>query len=190
MRTRIADEPLRARQGGYAFAGRRFAAVITEATNGMRRDHIQTKTMRRKILILFLSAWLVPSWCFAATIPAGTTLLVRTKETVSSNDPVGKTFAAQLANDVVVAGKVVLRAGSKAVGRVDSSRRLAFTPLILNVAQIAGKRGLVPIKTVNGFPADSTFFKTRRGVSVGRGGFFQIPSGTIMQFRLAQPVNL
>ena len=190
MRTSIACEPLRARQGGYASAGRSFAAVITEATNGMRRDHIQTKTMRTKILLLLLSACLVPSWSFAATIPAGTTLLVRTNETVSSNDPVGKTFSAQLANDVVVAGKVVLRAGSKAVGRVDSSRRFAYMPVILNVTQIAGKRGLVPVKTIDGFRTDSTFFKTRRDISVGRGGYFQIPTGTLMQFRLAQSVNL
>jgi hypothetical protein len=64
-------------------------------------------------------------------------LLVRTNQTISSNDPVGKTFAAQLANDVVVAGKVVLRAGTKAIGRIDSSRQFAFMPLILNVTQIA-----------------------------------------------------
>jgi hypothetical protein len=146
--------------------------------------------MRTKILLLLLSACLVPSWSFAVTIPAGTTLLVRTNQTISSNDPVGKTFSAQLANDVVVAGKVVLRAGTKAVGRVDSSRRIGSTPVILNVTQIAGKRGLVPIKTVNSFRADSSLFKTRRGVSVGRGGFFQIPTGTLMQFQLAQSVNL
>jgi hypothetical protein len=102
--------------------------------------------MKTKILLLLLGGWLVPSWSFAATIPAGTTLLVRTNQTVSSNDPVGKTFAAQVANDVVVAGKVVLRAGTKAVGRVDSSRQFAFMPLILNVTQIAGKRGLVPAR--------------------------------------------
>jgi len=190
MRTSIACEPLRARQGGYASAGRSFAAIITEATNGMRRNRIRTKTMRRKILLIVFSAWLVPSWSFAATIPAGTTLLVRTNQTISSNDPVGKTFSAQVANDVVVAGKVVLRAGSKAVGRVDSSRRFAYMPVILNVTQIAGKRGLVPVKTIDGFRTDSTFFKTRRDISVGRGGYFQIPSGTLMQFRLAQSVNL
>jgi hypothetical protein len=156
----------------------------------MRRNRIRAKTMKGKILLIVFSAWLVPSWSFAATIPAGTTLLVRTKQTISSNDPVGKTFSAQVANDVVVAGKVVLRAGSKAVGRVDSARRFAYMPVILNVTQIAGKRGLVPVKTIDGFRADGTFFKTRRDISVGRGGYFQIPSGTLMQFRLAQSVNL
>jgi hypothetical protein len=80
----------------------------------MRGNRIRTKTMKRKILLIVFSAWFIPSWSFAATIPAGTTLLVRTNQTISSNDPVGKTFSAQLANDVVVAGKVVLRAGTKA----------------------------------------------------------------------------
>jgi hypothetical protein len=89
-----------------------------------------------------------------------------------------------------VAGKVVLRAGTKAVGRVDSSRRFSPASIILNLTQIAGKRGLVPIKTVSGFQTDGRSFQTRRGVSVGRGGFVLIPTGTLMQFQLAQSVNL
>jgi hypothetical protein len=128
--------------------------------------------------------------CSAATIPAGTTLVVRTNETISSDDPVGKTFAAQLARDVVAGGSVLLRAGAKVIGRVDATRGLSFTPVILNVTQLASNGHFVAIKTVEGFRADGSQFKTRRGVSVGRGGFFQLPSGTIMQFQLAQPVNL
>ena len=126
----------------------------------------------------------------AATIPAGTVLVVRTNETISSNDPVGKTFAAQLARDVAAGGSVLLHAGAKVVGRVDSSRGMSFTSVILNVTQVASGGHLVPIRTVEGFRADGSRFKTRRGVSVGRGGFFQLPAGTIMQFQLAQPVNL
>jgi hypothetical protein len=145
--------------------------------------------MRIKILLLLFGAWLIPSWSFAVTIPAGTILLVRTNQTVSSSDPAGKTFSAQVANDVVVAGKVVLRKGTKAVGRVDSNRRFAPMSLVLNVTQIAGKKGLVPIKTVNGFQTDGLSVRTRRGVSVGRGGFVSIPTGTLMQFRLAQSVT-
>jgi hypothetical protein len=126
----------------------------------------------------------------AATIPAGTTLVVQTNETISSDDPVGKTFAAQLARDVVVGGSVLLHAGVKVTGRVDSTRGLDFSPVILNVTQVASGGRLIPIKTVEGFRADGSRFKTRRGVSVGRGGFFQLPAGTIMQFQLAQPVSL
>jgi type IV secretory pathway protease TraF len=146
--------------------------------------------MRTKILLLLLVAWLIPAWSFAITIPAGTMLLVRTNQTVSSSDPVGKTFSAQLANDVVVAGKVVLRKGTKAVGRIDSNRRFAPMSLVLNVTQIAGKKGFVPIKTVTGFQTDGLSFQTRRGVSVGRGGFVSISTGTLLRFQLAQSVNL
>jgi hypothetical protein len=126
----------------------------------------------------------------AATIPAGTTLVVRTNETISSDDPAGKTFAAQLARDIAAGGSVLLHAGAKVIGRVDSSRGRNFTPVILNVTQVASNGHFVPIKTVQGFRADGSRFKTRRGVSVGSGGFFQLPAGTIMQFQLAQPVNL
>ena len=127
---------------------------------------------------------------YAAAIPAGTTLFVQTNETIASNDPVGKKFAAQLYRDVVANGKVLLRAGTGVVGRVKKSRGLGSTPLILNVTQLTIGQRLVPITTVEGFRADNTRFTTRRGISVGRGGYFQLPSGTLMRFQLAQPVNL
>ena len=127
---------------------------------------------------------------YAATIPAGTTLFVQTNETIASTDPVGKKFAGQLYRDVVANGKVLLRASTRVVGRVDVSRGLGFTPLILNITQLSIGQRSVPIKTVEGFQADDTRFKTRRGISVGRGGYFQLPAGTRMQFRLAKPVDL
>jgi hypothetical protein len=126
----------------------------------------------------------------AATIPAGTTLVVSTDETISSSAAVGTTFATHLVNDIVVGGHTLLRAGTKVTGRVDSSRRTSKTPLILNVTQIASHGRLIPIKTAEGFRADSTPFKTRRGVSVSKSGFFHLTTGTRMQFRLAHPVDL
>jgi hypothetical protein len=145
-----------------------------------------------KITLTLLGAcsWIAMQMSSAAAIPAGTTLIVRTNETISSDDPVGKTFMAQLAQDVVVKGNVLVRAGARVTGRVDSTRGLDFSPVILNVTQLASNGRLVPIKTVQGFRADGSRFKTRRGVSVGSGGFFQLPAGTIMQFQLAQPVSL
>src|SRR4029453_7876388 len=80
--------------------------------------------MKTKILLLLLSGWLVPSWSFAATIPAGTTLFVQTNETIASTDPVGKKFVAQLYRDVVVNDKLMLRVGTGVVGRVKKSRGL------------------------------------------------------------------
>src|SRR6185437_6247929 len=46
----------------------------------------------------------------AATIPAGTVLNVKTASSISSQDPAGRTFAAQLDQDVAVKGQVLLKA--------------------------------------------------------------------------------
>ena len=58
----------------------------------------------------------------AATIPAGTTLGVQTVSSISSKDAVGRTFEAKLDQDVAVKGNVLLKAGTKAFGRIKSSR--------------------------------------------------------------------
>ena len=65
---------------------------------------------------------LTPFAARAATIPSGTSLLVRTVDPLSSNDEAGKSFAARLDANLVVKGKVVIRAGSKVYGRVESSK--------------------------------------------------------------------
>jgi hypothetical protein len=124
----------------------------------------------------------------AATIPAGTTLFVQTNETIRSTDPVGKKFAAQLYRDVAANGKLLLHAGTGALGRVKKSRGLGSKPLILDLTQLSIGQRVVPI-TTEGFRADYTYLTTRRGVSVG-GGYFQLRVGTRMQFRLSKPVDL
>ena len=58
----------------------------------------------------------------AVTIPGGTTMLVRTVDQLSSSDKAGKSFAARLDVNLVVKGRVVIPAGSKVYGRVESSR--------------------------------------------------------------------
>ena len=65
---------------------------------------------------------LTPFGARAATIPDGTSLFVRTVDPVSSNDKAGKSFAARLDSNLVVKGKVVIPAGSKVYGRVESSK--------------------------------------------------------------------
>lgn len=61
-------------------------------------------------LIAIISAWFAASSLNAATIPAGTTLTVSTVSSISSQDPVGRTFAAQIDQDVAVKGTVLLKA--------------------------------------------------------------------------------
>src|SRR6476661_4257926 len=76
----------------------------------------------------------------AATIPAGTTLAVQTVSSISSQDPVGRSFAAQLAQDVAVKGTVLLRAGTKMFGKIKSSRAnpRKSEPLTLELTAISG----------------------------------------------------
>jgi len=54
----------------------------------------------------------------AATIAAGTVLTVRTTSQISERDPVGRTFTAQIGQNVVVNGATVLRAGTQVTGRI------------------------------------------------------------------------
>jgi len=130
----------------------------------------------------------------AVTVPAGTNLTVRTVVTISSQDRVGKKFTAQLDRDVAVNGTVLLRAGTKVYGKVESSRALAgrqSRPLTLNLTAISSHGREVPVVTVQAFRAESTAPTGPGGrVTIVAGSKFVFPHGSKMQFRLAQPLNL
>ena len=128
----------------------------------------------------------------AAAIPAGTTLVVRTLNTIHSNDRVGRTFTAQLDQNVVVNGKIVLQAGTKFHGKIEASQANPRNsqPLTLNLTDVSVNGRTIPIKTVSGFQLENIAKVGRakaRGISVGA---FVAPHGTKMEFRLAQPLNL
>src|SRR5205814_9268994 len=94
----------------------------------------------------------------AVTVPAGTNLTVRTVDTISSQDRVGKKFTAQLDRDVVVNGTVLLRAGTKVFGKVQSSRALSGPrsgPLALDLTAISSHGREVPIATTQAFQPES-----------------------------------
>jgi hypothetical protein len=149
--------------------------------------------MTRKTFVLIAIAscvWIATS--FAATIPAGTTLAVRTLNTIHSNDRVGRTFTAQLDQGVVVNGKVVLQAGTKFHGKIEASQANPRNsqPLTLNLTDVSVNGRTIPIRTVSGFQLENIAKVGRakaRGISVGS---FVAPHGTQMQFRLAQPLNV
>jgi hypothetical protein len=142
------------------------------------------------ITVLAVTAGITSS--FAATIPAGTTLVVRTLDTIHSTDRVGRTFTAELDQDVAVNGKAVLRAGTKVFGRIEASQANPRNsrPLTLNLTGISVIGRTIPIKTVSGFQLENKAKTGRaklRGISVGP---YVAPHGTKMQFRLAQPLNV
>jgi hypothetical protein len=127
---------------------------------------------------------------YAATIPAGTTLDVKTASSISSQDPAGRTFAAQLDQNVTVNGKVLLKSGTKAFGKIKSSRAnpRKSEPLSLELTSISVNGHNVAVKTNSFEPGSPT--RTARQARYGHtAGTLTITPGTKMQFQLAQPIS-
>jgi hypothetical protein len=126
-----------------------------------------------------------------ATIPAGTTLTVSAVSSFSSKTVVGRTWEGKLAQEVLVNGRAVLKAGSKAFGRVASSRHnpRRNDPLTVELTSVSVNGRNVPVKTNEfqpGHPA-VTGRQARHGFTAGT---LVITPGTLMQFQLLQPVTL
>ena len=156
---------------------------------------VLTKTFMkiRTLILIAIPAFplLVADPSSAATIPVGTPVVVRTLNVISSQDRAGKTFTAELEHNVVVNGKVVLHAGTKFAGKVESSptdpRRTRPLTVNLNSASMGDRT--VPVKTTGAFKIEQKGWTTaRRGIPVSAGGFIA-PAGTKLQFRLAQPLS-
>jgi len=127
----------------------------------------------------------------AATIPAGTTLAVQTVGSISSSDPVGRTFETKLDQDVAVKGNVLLKAGTKAFGKIKSSRAnpRKSEPLTLELTSISVNGRNVALKTNSAEPGSSP--RTARQARYGHtAGTLRVSPGTKMQFQLAQTVTL
>jgi hypothetical protein len=127
----------------------------------------------------------------AATIPAGTSLAIQTVSSISANDPVGRTFAVQLDQDVAVKGKVVVKAGTKAFGKIQSSRAnpSKSEPLTLELTSISVNGHNVAARTNSVQPGSPprTARQARHGFTAGK---LLVSPGTKMQFQLAQAVTL
>jgi hypothetical protein len=155
----------------------------------------------------------------AVTVPSGTSLLVRTLDQLSSGDKAGKSFAGRLDANLVVKGKVVVLAGSKVYGRVESSRSAgrAFgqSKLALGLTKIVVDGRPVAIATGNyeqsgprsgrktagrtaagalvgaafGGPAAGAAIGAATGL-IGKGKSVEVPAGTLFEFRLTRSVTL
>ena len=127
----------------------------------------------------------------AATIPAGTTLTKRTVSLVTSQDAVRSSFEAKIAQDVSVKGGVELKAGTKAFGKVSSSRRnpRKSEALSVELASVSVNGRNVAVKTTSVEPHGPP--QTARQARYGHtAGTTVVNPGTRMQFQLLQPVNL
>src|SRR5204863_6413309 len=141
-------------------------------------------------VIATVCACFVASSSNAATIPAGTTLNLSTASSISSQDPVGRTFAAQVDQDVAVKGTVVLKAGSKAFGKIKSSRAnpRKSEPLALELTSISVNGPNVAVRTHSVQPGSPP--RTGRQARYGfTAGTLTVTPGTKMQFQLAQAVT-
>jgi hypothetical protein len=143
------------------------------------------------VLIAVISGCFAVSCLNAATIPAGTTLTVSTVSLVTSQSVVGRSFEAKIAQDVSVKGKVVLRAGTKAFGKITSSRANPHKsgPLTVELALIDVNGRRIPVKTSSVEPASPP--QTARQAQYGHtAGTTVVNPGSKMQFQLLQPVTL
>jgi len=149
--------------------------------------------MIRNKFIVFLAtccACCVASSLNAATIPAGTVLDVKTASSISSQDPAGRSFAAQLDQDVAVKGQILLKSGAKAFGKIKSSRAnpRKSEPLTLELTSISVNGHNVSIKTNTVQPGSPT--RTARQARYGHtAGTLTVTPGTKMQFQLLRAVT-
>ena len=145
--------------------------------------------MNRTIPVAIAVLISAASFSVAATIPASTLLIARTTEPISSHERVGTPFKAELEQDVVIKGKVLLRVGTQVTGVVETSlgTRPSSSALTVNLKAILINGRSVPVHTTGAYRLDR--HKTARGVSVS-GREWNFPYRTRIAFQLAQPINL
>jgi hypothetical protein len=104
---------------------------------------------------------------------------------------VGRSFEAKIAQDVSVKGNVVLKAGTKAFGKITSSRanprKSGPLSVELSLIEVNGRR--IPVKTSSIEPHGPP--QTARQAQYGHtAGTTVVNPGTRMQFQLLQSVTL
>ena len=155
----------------------------------------------------------------STTLSAGTTLLVRLLDPVSSQNPAGTKFATRLEYDLMVGNTPAVKAGTTIYGQIASStqarRAIGKSTLDLRLAQISTGGTPVPIMT-SGYKqaGQESIRKAARGAAAGaaigavagdagmgaaigatagalkKGETVTITPGTLLEFTLTQPVTL
>src|SRR5215471_3679725 len=147
-------------------------------------------------VIATLCACAAASSLSAATIPAGTSITIKTTSQISERDPKGRTFTGTVDRDVIANGATVLKAGTPVTGKITASRASSrpgrnSAPLSVALTSIRANRSNVAIKTQSVQPQGATTAQTAqmrsRGVTAGN---ILVTPGTTMQFVLSQAVTL
>ncbi len=155
----------------------------------------------------------------SATLPAGTTLLVRLLDPVSSQTRAGTKFTTRLENDVMAGGTVAIKAGTTIYGEVASStqarRAVGKSTLDLRLSQVSAGGTPVTIATTGYQEAgERSVKKAGRGAAAGaaigaiagdagkgaaigatagalkKGETITITPGALLEFTLTQPVTI
>jgi hypothetical protein len=149
------------------------------------------KLIKSSSVIAVICGCVAASSANAATIPAGTTIPVTTVSLITSQDGVGSSFEAKIAQDVSVKGNVLLKAGTKAFGKIRSSRRnpRKSEPLSVELASVSVNGRNVAVKTNSIEPHGPP--QTARQAHYGHtAGTTVVNPQTLLQFQLLQPVSL
>ena len=149
------------------------------------------KLIKSSSVIAVICGCVAASSANAATIPAGATLAVTTVSLITSQDAVGASFEAKIAQDVSVKGNVLLKAGTKAFGKVSSSRRnpRRSEPLAVELTSVSMNGRKVALKTSPVEPHGPP--QTGRQAHYGHtAGTTVVNPQTLLQFQLLQPVSL
>jgi hypothetical protein len=142
----------------------------------------------------------------SVTIPAGTELLVRMVDPVSSKDPQGKRFTTTLEIDLAVNGVIVAKAGTKVYGRIQSAqqarRYTGQSSIDLRLTEVALGPNLVPLVSSGYTDAgDRSIKKTAKGAAAGaaigaaasgvkKGQSVTVSPGALLAFKLQQPLTV
>ena len=155
----------------------------------------------------------------SVTLPAGTMLLVRMIDAVSSQNPAGTPFTTKLEYDLGADGVVALKSGTTIYGKVQSStqarRAVGRSTLDLRRSQIAVGGQPVPILTSGHKEAgQASIAKAAKGAGAGaaigaiagdagkgaaigatagalmRGQTITVAAGALLEFTLTQPVTI
>ena len=142
-------------------------------------------------VLLGICACLAASSVKAGTIPAGTTLAVKTVSLITSQDAVGATFEAKIVQNVSAKGNVLLKAGTKALVEIQSSGALprGSKALTLDLTSISVNGRDVAVKTNSFEPASPKTVRGKRAGQISIGTFVVQPRSK-MQFQLTQAVTL
>ena len=147
-----------------------------------------TKTVS---VIAVICGCIAASFANAATVPAGTTIPVTTVSLITSQDAVGSTFEAKIAQNVSIKGNVVLQAGTKAFGKVTASRRnpRRSEPLSVELTYVSVNGRKVTVKTSSIAPHGPP--QTARQAHYGHtAGTTVVNPKTLLHFQLLQPATL